>query len=153
METSLQYRGADLIGILNGIDQGNWNPQKDSSLTHSISLSRPKAGKLACKADLLNEFNLDSNLDAPLFGVVSRLFEQKGLDLLIEILPQLMAETHASFAILGSGSAAEEQAFQDLSSSFPNRIGSFIGFDDGLARKIFAGSDFFLCPAVLSHAG
>ncbi len=153
LETSLQYRGADLIGILNGIDQGNWNPQKDNSLTHSISPSRPKAGKLACKADLLNKFNLDSNLEAPLFGVVSRLFEQKGLDLLIEILPQLMAETHASFAILGSGSAAEEQAFRDLSSSFPNRIGSFIGFDDGLARKIFAGSDFFLMPSRFEPCG
>ncbi|NDH00341.1 MAG: glycogen synthase, partial [Opitutae bacterium] len=153
LETSLQYRGADLIGILNGIDQENWNPQKDSSLVHSISLSRPKAGKVACKIDLLNEFKLDANVEAPLFGVVSRLFEQKGLDLLIEIMPQLMAETHASFAILGSGSSEEEQAFRDLSSSFPNRIGSFIGFDDGLARKIFAGSDFFIMPSRFEPCG
>src|SRR6056300_1521869 len=68
-------------------------------------------------------------------------------------MPQLMAETHASFAILGSGSSEEEQAFRDLSSSFPNRIGSFIGFDDGLARKIFAGSDFFIMPSRFEPCG
>src|SRR6056300_1890679 len=68
-------------------------------------------------------------------------------------MPQLMAETHASFAILGSGSSEEEQAFRDLSSSFPNRIGSFIGFDDGLARKMFAGSDFFIMPSRFEPCG
>src|SRR6056300_1980344 len=68
-------------------------------------------------------------------------------------MPQLMAETHASFAILGSGSSEEEQAFRDLSSSFPNRIGSFIGFDDGLARRIFAGSDFFIMPSRFEPCG
>src|SRR6056300_1227705 len=68
-------------------------------------------------------------------------------------MPQLMAETHASFAILGSGSSEEEQAFRDLSASFPHRIGSFIGFDDGLARRIFAGSDFFIMPSRFEPCG
>jgi starch synthase len=153
LEASLQYRGADLIGILNGIDQNEWNPQKDKALPHPISPSRPKAGKQACKLALLNEFNLQPNIETPLFGVVSRLYEQKGLDLLIDILPQLMAETHASFVLLGSGDPNEELAIRELSKSFPQRIGSFIGFDDGLARRIFAGSDFFIMPSRFEPCG
>ncbi|MDA7823169.1 glycogen synthase GlgA [Opitutales bacterium] len=153
LEASLQYRGADLIGILNGIDEFSWDPQKDSALTLPINPSRPKAGKNACKKALLNEFKMDENLESPLFGVVSRLCDQKGLDLLMEILPQLMAETHANFTILGSGEAADEQAIKELSASFPNRIGVNIGFDDGLARRIFAGSDFFLMPSRFEPCG
>jgi len=153
LETSLRYRGADLIGILNGIDQHSWNPQKDPSIAHAISPSRPKAGKQACKKDLLNQFKLNKNLDTPLFGVVSRLYEQKGLDLLIEILPQLMAETQSTFVILGSGAPHEEEAIRDLSLSYPNQIASYIGFDDTLARKIFAGSDFFIMPSRFEPCG
>ena len=85
--------------------------------------------------------------------MVSRLYDQKGLDLLIELLPQLMAESHANFAILGSGDPHEEQAIRELSASFPHRIGCFIGFDDGLARRIFAGSDFFLMPSRFEPCG
>ena len=101
----------------------------------------------------MNEFNLQPNIETPLFGVVSRLYEQKGLDLLIDILPQLMAETHASFVLLGSGDPNEELAIRELSKSFPQRIGSFIGFDDGLARRIFAGSDFFIMPSRFEPCG
>lgn len=153
LEKSLQYRGADLVGILNGIDLDSWDPQKDNSLPQPFSLNRPKAGKEACKLALLNELKMDPSLNSPLFGVVSRLCGQKGLDLLTEILPQLMAETHASFAIVGSGEAHEEQAIRELSASFPHRIGSFIGFDDGLARRIFAGSDFFIMPSRFEPCG
>ncbi len=153
LEASLEYRGADLIGILNGIDENDWDPQNDKALPHPISPSRPKAGKQACKLALLNELNLQPNLEMPLFGVVSRLYDQKGLDLLIDIMPQLMAETHASFALLGSGDPKEEDAIRELSASFPHRIGSFIGFDDGLARRIFAGSDFFIMPSRFEPCG
>jgi starch synthase len=153
LEKSLEYRGADLVGILNGIDESSWNPQKDQTLPSTISTTRPKTGKQACKDTLLKELNMQPQHESPLFGVVSRLYEQKGLDLLIEILPQLMAETHACFAILGSGDSKEEQAIRDLSISFPDRIGSLIGFDDGLARRIFAGSDFFIMPSRFEPCG
>ena len=153
LEASLEYRGADLMGILNGIDESSWDPQEDSSLVKPINPSRPKSGKLACKQALLEELNMESDIDSPLFGVVSRLYDQKGLDLLIELLPQLMAESHANFAILGSGDPLEEQAIRELSVSFPHRIGCFIGFDDGLARRIFAGSDFFLMPSRFEPCG
>lgn len=153
LEASLQYRGADLIGILNGIDLISWDPQKDTALPHPIISSRPKSDKKACKAFLFNELKMQNNLEAPLFGVVSRLYDQKGLDLLIEILPKLMSETNATFAILGSGDTSEEQAIKELSLSFPGRIGALIGFDDGLARRIFAGSDFFIMPSRFEPCG
>lgn len=153
LESCLEYRGADLIGILNGIDQTSWNPQKDLHLPQPISPTRPKTGKQACKIALFEEFKMSPNLDSPLLGVVSRLYDQKGLDLLIDIIPQLMAETHVSFAILGSGNPDEEKAILELSNSFPQRIGSYIGFDDGLARRIFAGSDFFIMPSRFEPCG
>ena len=153
LEASLQYRGSDLIGILNGIDKDLWNPQKDATLPKPINPSRPKIGKDACKTVLLQEMIPFGNPDAPLFGVVSRLYEQKGLDLLLDILPQLMAETHANFTLLGSGESKLEKAFNELSQAFPDRIGTFIGFDDDLARRIFAGSDFFIMPSRFEPCG
>ena len=153
LEASLEYRGADLIGILNGIDTDGWNPKNDTALPHKINPARPKSGKLSCKNALLKELNMQASLESPLFGVVSRLYEQKGLDLLLEILPQLMAETHANFAILGSGDSGQEEAIRELSLSYPDRIGSMIGFDDGLARRIFGGSDFFIMPSRFEPCG
>jgi starch synthase len=153
LETSLQYRGADLVGILNGIDYEMWNPQRDDALPKPINPDRPKAGKQANKISLLRELKMGCSPDSPLFGVVARLYDQKGVDLLIDLLPRLMDESDASFAILGSGDPSEEQAILELSSSFPNRIGSLIGFDDSLARRIFAGSDFFVMPSRFEPCG
>ena len=153
LEESLTYRGADLVGILNGIDEASWNPQKDLALPCPINPDSPQSGKDACKGSLLSEMKLPRNSDAPLFGVVSRLYRQKGLDLLIECLPSLMSESKANFVILGSGAKNEENAFRELARKFPDRIGAFIGFDDGLARRIFAGSDFFLMPSRFEPCG
>ena len=93
-------------------------PENDPALPHSISPGRPKSGKISCKTALLKELKMQASVESPLFGVVSRLYEQKGLDLLLEILPQLMAETHANFAILGSGDSAQENAIRELSLSY-----------------------------------
>ena len=153
LEESLTYRGADLLGILNGIDDASWNPQKDPALPCPINPDSPQSGKDACKESLLSEMRLPATPDAPLFGVVSRLYQQKGLDLLIECLPSLMSESKANFVILGSGAKEEENAFRELAGKFSDRIGVFIGFDDGLARRIFAGSDFFLMPSRFEPCG
>lgn len=153
LEASLTYRGADLLGILNGIDEMSWNPQKDPALPRPIDPDSPQSGKKACKELLLKEMSLPANQSPPLFGVVSRLYRQKGLDLLIECLPDLMSESDAIFVILGSGSEEEENAFRKLAKRFPERIAVFIGFDDGLARRIFAGSDFFLMPSRFEPCG
>ena len=153
LEESLRYRGADLVGILNGIDEEGWNPLEDQAIPSPIDPLDPAAGKAVCKLRLLEEMKLDGSSKAPLFGVVSRLYRQKGLDLLIRALPRLMSRSRANFVILGSGAKEEENSFLSLARKYPGRIGAFIGFDDGLARRIFAGSDFFLMPSRFEPCG
>ena len=145
LQGSLTYRGADLLGILNGIDERSWDPQKDSAIPCPINPVSPQTGKEACKESLLSEMNLPTDRNVPLFGVVSRLYRQKGLDLLIECLPSLLNESKANFVILGSGAKEEENAFRQLAVKFPDRIAVFIGFDDGLAKN-------FCRKRLLSHA-
>lgn len=153
LENSLVYRAADLIGILNGIDENCWDPENDPLLPHTINPLDPESGKNQCKESLLKEMNLPIQLGNPLFGVVSRLYHQKGLDLLLRALPEFLEETKANFVILGSGDSQQEKAFKDFAGSYPNRVSVLIGFDDGLARRIFGGSDFFLMPSRFEPCG
>ena len=88
------------------------------------------------------EFNLPKEPKVALFGVVSRLYNQKGLDLLLKIIPSLLQNSKSQFVILGSGDSKQERAFSEFAQRNPTRIVASIGFDDGLARRIFAGSDF-----------
>ena len=152
LEESLRFRGADLVGILNGIDETTWDPMNDQAIPHPINPEKPSLGKEKCKGTLIKEFNL-KYAQLPLFGVVSRLYHQKGLDLLVSILPEILAAHDANFVILGSGDEKQENEFSDLADSFPDRIGVKIGFDDSMARRIFAGSDFFLMPSRFEPCG
>jgi starch synthase len=153
LEPCLQFRAADLIGILNGIDMDLWNPSKDTAIPHHIDSESPLTGKAICKQYLKNEFDLGSGKDLPLFGVVSRLYHQKGLDLLTSILKNLLESNTAQFIILGSGSPEEEGNFSKLAQEFPHNLGLKIGFDDQLARRIFAGTDFFIMPSRFEPCG
>ena len=154
LEKCLQYRGADLIGILNGIDENSWNPETDPALEEKISPTEPEYGKNANKIALLKEMRLPDEVESPVFGVVSRLYHQKGLDLLADSLPELISHSPGSkYLILGSGDVEEEKKFQALADQFPQNISVFIGFDDGLARRIFAGADFFLMPSRFEPCG
>jgi starch synthase len=153
LESSLQYRGADLIGILNGIDENNWNPKTDSSLKHKINSENPGKGKKFNKISLLKEMGLPNIDKVPLFGVVSRLYHQKGLDLLAQSLPKLLTKNNFQLVLLGNGDPAQENSFRELASKFPMKISVHIGFDDGLARRIFAGSDFFIMPSRFEPCG
>jgi starch synthase len=152
LEESLNFRGADLLGILNGIDQETWNPMTDKLIPSTYSSDNPLPGKQVCKEDLIEEFKL-ANKNAPLIGVVSRLYHQKGLDLLLSILPKMLAQDGASFIVLGSGDDTQEKGFSELADLYPDRIGVKIGFDDTLARRIFAGTDFFLMPSRFEPCG
>ena len=152
LEESLRFRAADLVGILNGINQEIWNPLTDPEIPHPIDPNNPAAGKEYCKSVIAKEFHL-AQTEAPLFGVVSRLYYQKGLDLLLAVLPDIIRKKDASFVILGSGLEDQEKAFLDLAKSFPEQIGVKIGFDDSLARRIFAGSDFFIMPSRFEPCG
>jgi len=153
LEKCLEYRGADLIGILNGIDEDSWNPQTDSALEQAINPSNPAKGKIANKEALLKKINLSFDKKTPFFGAVSRLYHQKGLDLLADALPSLVTNSNIQFIILGSGDEKLEQRFVELAKQYPKNISSVIGFNDSLARRIFAGTDFFLMPSRFEPCG
>ena len=142
----LRFRGSDLIGILNGIDSSLWDPAKDPALAANFT-GADLSGKAICKADLQAQLGLDVDAGVPLFGVVARLAPQKGLDLLADALPLIMHRMRVQFVLLGSGDARVEAAFGRVARAFPGRVTAQVGFDASLARRIQAGSDFFVMPS------
>jgi len=147
----LSARKHCLYGILNGIDTALWNPATDPLIE-----SRYAANTLAAKADnkraLRRRLGLAPAPELPLFGVVSRLTEQKGLDWLLEIAPQLLA-LPAQLVLLGGGDAKLERGFAELARSRPSEVSATIGFDEALAHLIEAGADMFLMPSRFEPCG
>lgn len=147
----LRYRAAALRGILNGIDTDIWNPAADPVLAHPYS-ARQLVGKGRNKAALQQEMGLEVDAAQPLFGVVSRLTHQKGLDLLLAIADDLAA-LPAQLVVLGSGDAELEAGFLALAGRHPGRIAVRLGFDETLAHRIEAGADSFLMPSRFEPCG
>lgn len=148
----LRSRADVLSGILNGIDHSAWNPASDPRIAAPFSAADP-TGKAACKRDLLAAMNLTANRrEAPVLGLVTRLAEQKGIDLLLGALDGLFA-LGTRVVLLGSGSADWEAALLRAKDRFPSFLGLRLGFDDALAHKIFAGSDLFLIPSRYEPCG
>lgn len=148
----LRARSHDLFGILNGVDYAQWNPETDPYLAANYSLERLE-GKRVCKADLLREMGLpDHAMNRPLFGVVSRLADQKGAHLILAMGDELAAQD-AYLVCLGSGDASYEQGFRDMADRHPQRVRVRIGYDNALAHKIEAGSDAFLMPSRYEPCG
>ena len=152
LNSILQFRSADLIGILNGIDTSIWNPLKDKDIPKNYDASNLEP-KQECKKVLCQKFGLRYNPSTPVFGVVSRLYEQKGLDLLKTIVPKLMEETDIQIVVLGTGSSDLEYAFSDFHSRYSGRFATWIGFDDQRAHLIYAGADFFMMPSRFEPCG
>jgi len=153
-EGILRAKGDRYLGILNGIDAREWNPASDPKLPAVYDASN-LAGKRVCKRALLERFGLpmgDDALARPVIGLVSRLAHQKGIDLVAEASPALL-QLDARWVFLGTGDAAHEQFFRDLSARAPSRVGVLIGFDDGLAHLIEAGADMFLMPSLFEPCG
>ena len=142
----LRFRSGDLVGILNGIDQESWNPARDPALPAHYSAT-DLAGKAVCKARLQDRLGLEPNPRVPVFGVVSRLATQKGLDLLAAALPEMMDRMQVQFALTGNGDGHMENSFRWAAHAYRGRFGVHIGFDDKLARLIQAGSDGFIMPS------
>jgi starch synthase len=151
MDGLLRSRAAKLSGILNGVDYQEWNPETDRYLTANYS-ARDLTGKRAAKLELLDEMGLPLDADRPLIGIVSRFAFQKGMDLVAEIAPDLLAEDVA-MTTLGSGDAPLEAAFLAMAASRPDRFAIKIGYDDRLAHRIEAGSDIFLMPSRYEPCG
>ncbi len=148
----LRARGAALRGILNGIDDAVWDPATDPQLPARYRVG-DLAGKARCKRALQAELGLDVGDDAPLLGVVSRLAEQKGFDLLAVALPPALEAWDAELAVLGSGEERYERWVHELEARFPGRVGARVGFDEGLAHRIEAGADVFLMPSRFEPCG
>ncbi len=150
-EGLLQTRQNDLVGILNGIDAHDWNPAEDEHLPKNYTASRI-AGKKAVKKHLQQQLNLKETADAPLLGVVSRLTHQKGLDLLPEIIPQIVAQG-CQLAILGSGDSVLEAHFRALAMQHPTQVSVTVGYNESLSHNIMAGSDMFIMPSRFEPCG
>jgi len=148
----LKYRAADLIGIINGIDTHEWNPGSDPYLSVAYSCN-DLSGKAACKSALQEKLGLHVAPDVPIFGVVSRLYGQKGLDLFAGIITRMLEQMNAQIVVLGTGDPALEDAFRALSVDHPGKVGSFIGFSNELAHQIMAGVDFYVMPSRFEPCG
>ena len=151
LEGLLAQRNDQLSGILNGVDTSYWNPLHDPYLPENYS-STGLAGKAASKLALQKHFGLEQNPDVPLLGIVSRLTRQKGIDLVLAIADQLLAQS-VQLAILGSGDSAFESELQCLPREQPGRVGIHIGYDEALAHVVEAGADIFLMPSRFEPCG
>jgi len=148
----LRARSADLYGILNGVDYGNWDPQTDPHIAAHYS-SADLSGKSVCKQALIREFGLpEPAMERPILGVVSRLTPQKGTELIVEIAAHLAAED-LYLVVLGSGDAVYEDALRAAALAHADRIGVRFGYDEALAHKIEAGADMFLMPSRYEPSG
>jgi starch synthase len=146
----LRSASTKLYGITNGIDINEWDPATDKLLPANFSIE-DMSGKSKCKAELKKHFGLDMKIDAPVFGLVSRLVSQKGIDLVADIIPEIAKS--AFVVILGSGEGQLQDRLSNLASSCPGMIGLHIGFSESLAHMIEAGSDFFLMPSRFEPCG
>jgi starch synthase len=150
----LRSRAGDLIGILNGIDYDQWDPGRDRYLPVPYDATHLE-GKDAAKRLVLETFGLptdDEVRQRPLVAMISRLVDQKGLDLLAEIAEKLPS-LGASFVLLGAGEPRYENLWRTLAHRYPDRIGARIGFDEALAHRIEAGADLFLMPSRFEPCG
>ncbi|MGE0823829.1 MAG: glycogen synthase GlgA [Candidatus Binatia bacterium] len=147
----LRTRRDALIGILNGADYDVWSPDHDPSIVARYDATDLR-GKVQCKTALLRTFGLPEDPDIPVIGMISRLVDQKGFDLLATALERLLT-FGLRLVILGTGSAPYEQFLTGLAQTYPQKIGVRLAFDDVLAHQIEAGSDMFLMPSRYEPCG
>ena len=152
MEGILSKRRISLFGILNGIDYRLWDPASDPHISMNYD-SKKMEGKQSCKENLFQEMSLDpAFMKRPLLGVVSRLDAQKGLDLLMSIMEDIL-RLEVNLIVLGSGDKGIQQEILNMKKRAPGRIGLYIGFNEPLAHRIIAGADIFLIPSRYEPCG
>lgn len=151
LEGVIQGRARDVSGILNGVDTAIWNPERDPALIERYGRD-DLANKGRCKEALQRELGLVPQADAPVFGVVSRLTSQKGLDLVLSALPSLLA-AGGQLALQGNGDPMLESAFVATAASHPGRVAVRIGYDESLAHRLIAGVDAVLVPSRFEPCG
>ncbi|WP_408956292.1 glycogen synthase GlgA [Natroniella sp. ANB-PHB2] len=142
----------DLYGIVNGIDYNNYDPATDQRIYVNYSVDNLE-GKYKNKRRLQEEMNLPVREDIPVIGLVSRLVDQKGLDLIEDIIYELLEENEIQFIMLGTGQSKYEKMFSKVACDFPDKMAANIKYDVEIAQKIYAGSDMFLMPSKYEPCG
>ncbi len=150
LDNVLRFRSNDLSGILNGVDYSIWSPQNDKYI--EINYNKDSLNnKNICKSALKRKIELPEK-DVPLIGITSRLYWQKGIDVLIQSLPELL-QLDVQMVILGTGDPKYESQLKEISSHFPEKIKTIIGYNTELSHQIIAGSDFILMPSRYEPCG
>ncbi|HUR47521.1 MAG TPA: glycogen synthase GlgA [Candidatus Saccharimonadales bacterium] len=151
LDPVLRLRQESLHGILNGVDYEEWNTEANPNLKHPYSAA-VLTGKAQIKAELQAEFGLPIDPNVPLFGNITRLAEQKGVDIQLGALEEMLA-ANMQFVLLGSGSPDYEKAYAQLVKRYPTKASIRLGFNQALSHRIEAGSDFFLMPSRYEPCG
>ncbi|QDT70430.1 Glycogen synthase [Planctomycetes bacterium MalM25] len=153
LEGVLHHRRDDLAGVLNGVDYGAWNPEHDPHLAANYTADNYSDGKAACKRALQETMGLPIRPDAPILASVGRLADQKGFDLIAEVLPRLAQSLDAQWVLLGTGEPHYEDMMQRLAAEHSDRVAVRVGFSNELAHQIEAGADIFLMPSRYEPCG
>lgn len=152
LNSVIELRKGRFVGILNGIDYQEFNPENDKYLAAHYSPENFSAGKSLCREQLLKTFHLTNDEKRPLFGLVSRLTWQKGIDLIEKAIRPAL-EKGDYFVALGSGEKSCEDLLENLRREFPEQVGIYLGYNNTLAHEIYAGSDIFLMPSLFEPCG
>lgn len=152
LEGLLEYRSEILSGILNGVDTRTWNPATDRNLVANYSVN-DLSGKAQNKLALQKAFGLPENASIPVLGHVGRMVEQKGIDLILQVMPELLDKHPIQLVLLGNGERHFEETAQQLREVFPDKVGIHIGYSEKLAHLVEAGSDLFLMPSRFEPCG
>ena len=153
METALQFRSQALRGILNGVCMKRWNPETDPYIVAQYNRDNVLEKKPICKHDLQTMLGLKQSSGTPLFGVVSRLAYQKGIDVVVEVIPLWVEKHGVQFCFLGKGDRHLESRLSALASQYPENVAVRFEFSDELSHKIEAGADMFLMPSRFEPCG
>jgi starch synthase len=151
LDDVLRAKGDRFVGILNGLDTTVWDPATDGELAATYSADDLR-GKATCRADLLGRVGFDAADDGAILGMIGRLDPQKGFDLLAAAAPRLL-DSGARIVVQGSGDPHLADAFRTLAAAEPARVALIERFDRAMARRIYAGADFFLMPSRFEPCG
>jgi starch synthase len=151
LEGLLRHRQEVLTGIMNGIDTDLWNPQTDEAISQRYDVHHLDQ-KVANKIALQQRLSLPINEKTPVLGLISRLVEQKGIDLILDCLPEMVAMP-IQFVLLGSGNPNFEHRLQNFAHLYPQKLSVTLGYDENLAHLIEAGADIFLMPSRFEPCG
>jgi len=146
----LKSREKDLYGIINGVDYSVWNPGVDKFIAENYD-EKDLSGKVKCKKDLADSMGIKYNAKRPIMAMITRLAEQKGIDLVVNIMKDILKDS--DFVILGFGDEKYNNIFQDLAIKYKGKVGVSIKFDNALSHKIEAGADMFLMPSRYEPCG